>query len=200
MREAAAERAAIAHLRIADVAARTPRSPGTPCAAAPRSRRRDATVPAPISILPSFSRMPASPGMRAMSISTVGSLSRSFISGTRLWPPAISLPPPLLARSFASASSIDVARLYSNVVGSRPPSLARLDDAPQLFGPQHHVDVLHAELAERVDGCDDDARRRAERAGFADAFRAERIAPALASPWRRARSAGSRSRAASRSP
>ena len=32
--------------------------------------------------------------MRAMSMSAVGSLSRSFISGTRLWPPASSLPPP----------------------------------------------------------------------------------------------------------
>ena len=52
--------------------------------------------------------------MRAMSIRILGSLRRSFISGTRLWPPAMNLPSPLLARSFASASSSDVARLYSN--------------------------------------------------------------------------------------
>src|SRR5437773_5001382 len=71
------------------------------------------TVPAPISIFPSFSRMPERPGMRAMSINALGSLSRSFISGTRLWPPAMNFPAPLLARSFASASSSDVARLYS---------------------------------------------------------------------------------------
>ena len=50
-----------------------------------------------------------------------------------------------------------------------------LDDAPQLLGPQHHVDVLHAELAQRVDGRGDDARRRAERAGLADALGAERV-------------------------
>jgi hypothetical protein len=31
-------------------------------------------------------------GTRAMSMSTAGSLSRSFIVGTRLWPPAMSLP------------------------------------------------------------------------------------------------------------
>ena len=42
-------------------------------------------------------------------------------------------------------------------------------------GPQHHVDVLDAELAERVDGRVDDARRRAERAGLADALGAERV-------------------------
>ena len=107
--------------------------------------------------------------MRAMSISIFGSLRRSFISGTRLWPPAMNFPSPLLAASFASASSSDVARLYSNAVDITTACLP-LDDAPQLFRPQHHVDVFHAELAERIDGRVDDARRRAERAGFADAF------------------------------
>ena len=171
--QAAAERAAIADLRIADLrrglgdhrdrpAAATRMRPrrGGPCRRRSRSR-------------PSFSRMPDRPGMRAMSISVSGSLSRSFMSGTRLWPPAMSLPSPLAARSFASASSSDVARLYSNVVEIT--SRASLDDAPQFFGPEHHVDVLDAELAERVDRRGDDARRRAERAGFAHAFGAERI-------------------------
>ena len=50
-----------------------------------------------------------------------------------------------------------------------------VNDAPQLLGPQHHVDVLHAELAQRVNRRRDDAGRRAERAGFADTFRAERV-------------------------
>ena len=58
--------------------------------------------------------------MRLMSMSTCGSLRRSFISGTRLWPPAMNLPPPPAAFSFASASSSDVARAYSNVVGITP--------------------------------------------------------------------------------
>jgi hypothetical protein len=71
-------------------------------------------VPAPISIASSFALIPDRPGMRAMSINTCGSLRRSFISGTRLCPPAISLPLPLAAASLASASSSDVARLYSN--------------------------------------------------------------------------------------
>ena len=51
-----------------------------------------------------------------------------------------------------------------------------IDDPPQLLGPQHHVDVFHAERAQRVDRRRHDARRRSERAGFADALRAERIA------------------------
>ena len=49
-----------------------------------------------------------------MSISIFGSLSRSFINGTRLCPPAMSFPSPLAAPSLASASSSDVARVYSN--------------------------------------------------------------------------------------
>jgi hypothetical protein len=40
---------------------------------------------------------PGQAGMRAMSISVFGSLRRSFISGTRLWPPAMNFPSPLLA-------------------------------------------------------------------------------------------------------
>ncbi len=42
------------------------------------------------------------------------------MSGTRLWPPAMNLPSPLVAASFASASSSDVARLYSNGVEIMP--------------------------------------------------------------------------------
>src|SRR5881396_3433383 len=61
---------------------------------------------------------------------------------------------------------------------SRPASLPVMpvmNDTPQLFWPKHHVDVLHAELTERIDHGRDNARRRAERAGFAHAFRAQRV-------------------------
>ena len=75
------------------------------------------TVPAPISIASPFWRIPARSGIRAMSISSLGSLRRSFISGTRLWPPAMNFASPFAAPSFASASSSEVARLYSNAVG-----------------------------------------------------------------------------------
>ena len=110
VREAAAERAAIADLRIADLGRAPRRRTGHACRSSADVATSWCTVPAPISILPSFSRMPERPGMRAMSISVCGSLSRSFISGTRLWPPAMNLPSPLAAASFASASSSDVAR------------------------------------------------------------------------------------------
>ena len=48
--------------------------------------------------------------MRAMSMRSFGSASRNFISGTRLWPPAMSLPLPLADASLATASSSEVAR------------------------------------------------------------------------------------------
>ena len=81
--------------------------------------------------------MPAKSGMWATSIRTAGSLSRSFISGTRLCPPAMSFPAPPAAASFASASSSEVARSYSNAVGimrEAPGPSAAVDDAPQLLG------------------------------------------------------------------
>ena len=52
----------------------------------------------------------------AETISVFGSLKRSFINGTRLCPPAMNFPSPLVARSFAIASSSDAALLYSNAV------------------------------------------------------------------------------------
>ncbi|MNC95889.1 hypothetical protein D3C83_131140 [compost metagenome] len=66
-------------------------------------------VVAPIAMRPPASVMPDSPGILEMSTSLPGSLNRSFINGTRLCPPAISLPP-FEAPSFAIASSIEVAR------------------------------------------------------------------------------------------
>src|SRR5262245_29956646 len=56
--------------------------------------------------------------------------------------------------------------------GSR---LASVNDAPQFLGPQHHVDVLHAEPAQPVNRGGDDAGRRAQRARFTDTFGTEWI-------------------------
>src|SRR5262245_16849282 len=53
--------------------------------------------------------------------------------------------------------------------------LASLDDPPELLRTKHHVDVLHAELAQGVHSCRDEAWRRAEGAGLADALCAQRI-------------------------
>ena len=52
-----------------------------------------------------------------MSINRVGSLSLSFISGIRLWPPASSFARPPDAWSAASAASSDLARSYSKGAG-----------------------------------------------------------------------------------
>ena len=66
-------------------------------------------VVAPISMRPPASLMPESPGILEISTSVPGSLRRSFINGTRLCPPAITLPP-FDAASFAIASSTEDAR------------------------------------------------------------------------------------------
>src|SRR5919204_3926556 len=62
-----------------------------------------------------------SPGMRPMSTSSLGWASRSFISGSRLWPPA---------RIFASGSSSSptascrlVGAAYANLAGNIGPLL-----------------------------------------------------------------------------
>src|SRR5919204_6799332 len=62
-----------------------------------------------------------SPGMRPMSTSSLGWASRSFISGSRLWPPA---------RIFASGSSSSptascrlVGAAYANLAGNIPAPL-----------------------------------------------------------------------------
>ena len=44
----------------------------------------------------------------------------SLVPLMKLWPPAMNLPPSPASRNFASASSIEVARAYSNVVGITP--------------------------------------------------------------------------------
>ena len=131
------------------------------------------TVPAPISIVSPFLRMPDRPGMRAMSISVFGlaqpklhQRDQTVTAGDEL---ALAIASREASRARRPATWPGCTRMPSK---SRP---ASLDDAPQLFGPKHHVDVFHAELAERIDRRGDDARRRAERAGFAHAFRAQRV-------------------------
>jgi hypothetical protein len=119
VREAPAQRASIPDLRIADF--RRGIGDGRTFLAQQRGRSHVVMHRArPDLDLPSFSRMPDRPGILAMSISACGSLRRSFMSGTRLWPPAMSLAPPPAAFNFATASSSDVARAYSNAVGITP--------------------------------------------------------------------------------
>ena len=62
-------------------------------------------VMAPMRMTPPLSLMPRNSGMRLMSISVPGCAKRSFIIGSRLWPPANSLAssPKLESREMASA-------------------------------------------------------------------------------------------------
>src|SRR5439155_6194719 len=53
--------------------------------------------------------------------------------------------------------------------------LMLLDRAPQAFGRQRHLDMADAERLQRVDDGVGDRRRRADRAGLAAAFDAERV-------------------------
>ena len=99
VRERAAERAAVADLRVADLRGGVRR-----IGASAFTRSEPATsacrVVAPMASSSPSSRMPDSSGIRAMSISTAGWASRSFIIGSSEWPPASSL-----ASSPCSASS-----------------------------------------------------------------------------------------------
>src|SRR5262245_44518521 len=62
-----------------------------------------------------------------MSISSSGRARRSFMSGSRLWPPAISLPTEPWSPSRRTASSTDSARSYANdagITGATPSAMA----------------------------------------------------------------------------
>src|ERR1043166_2024976 len=120
-------------------------------------------------ISPSASRMYERSLMREISTSKGGCVSRSFIAGIRLWPPAR-----IFASSFwasrLSASSIVFARLYSNDAGIMiaPFGVRRLvaafksadksahskflcvDQFPNFFGSQRHVDVGHPVRRQRI--------------------------------------------------
>jgi ferredoxin len=65
-------------------------------------------VIAPITTVPPVSRMPRSSGMRLMSIRWAGCAKRSFIMGSRLWPPASSLASEPIWPSRATASPTDL--------------------------------------------------------------------------------------------
>ena len=80
-------------------------------------RRSTWRVIAPIRISPSCSRMKESSSSPLMSIRCSGLASRSFIIGSRLWPPAMMRASGPWRSSAAIAPSTLVARSYSNGAG-----------------------------------------------------------------------------------
>ena len=77
--------------------------------------------------------------------------SRSFSSGSRLWPPAMTLAPSSAAR--IAQRLVDAARpgCTRRPPGSCLASLRGLHGAPDLLGGERHVEMADAERAQRVD-------------------------------------------------
>ena len=172
VREAAAERAAIADLRVADRRRRPRPAPDT-C----RGAARDVAT--------SWWVVRGADLDRAVLLADAGQPgdARDVDERARLAQPQLHQRHQAVAAGDAacrspSAAAASRARRRATSRGcSRMrwrSRLASLDDAPQLFGPQHHVDVLHAELAQRVD------RRRRRCTASSRACRPRRR------PWRRA--------------
>ena len=99
-----------------------------------------------------------------------GARARSLPGGAQR-PPA--------ADSFTSASASGAlvrtrksSRDHTSRARGRP---VAVNDAPQLLGPQHHVEVPHPEPAQRVDRRGDDAGCRADGPRLADPLGPERI-------------------------
>src|ERR1019366_6043073 len=116
-------------------------------------------------------RMPSRPGTRLISTTCSGAARRSFMSGIRLMPPASTLALP--SDSSARASCKVVGEGYSNSWGIILASV--LNQVPNLFGSARHIDVPHAQVAERIHHRIDDGGRRSNGAGLAHAFHTQRI-------------------------
>ena len=115
-----------------------------------------------------------------MSTSTLGWARRSFISGSRLWPPARNLASspcwPMQADRLLGRLGPDVVECCGD--HGLPPWRSwrrRLDGGPHVLRAGGHRDVADAETGQRVDDGVDDGRGGADRAGLADALDAERV-------------------------
>ena len=179
MREAAADRAAVAHLAVADALGRRRQHAAL---LAHELRRRDRRVRRRARRSAARRRPPRSrpsPAIRPMSTSAAGSASRSFIIGRSEWPPASGRVSPFSASSPIASSRL-VGRLYSNSAGrcvymallSAP---RRLHRPPDALRRQRHVEVPDPERRERVHHRVHDRRGRRDRAGLARALDAERV-------------------------
>src|SRR5690348_9948744 len=138
-------------------------------------------VIAPITSVPPSSLMPARPEILRRSTRCLGWARRSFIAGSRLWPPAKSLASSLWRPSRSSASFIVPGVWYSNWAGymSVSPLLLRfggLDGLPDsLRRHRHRVDVVHSEARQGVHHRVDHRGRRGDGAGLSRAFHPQRV-------------------------
>src|SRR5262245_44031831 len=155
-------------------------------------------VMAPITMAPPSSLMPLRPGTLRRSMRCLGCARRSFIIGTRLWPPARSLASSPSRPRRPSASCTLVGAWYSNAAGyifgvsyfrfavgalprptvghenpltSASRGLERLPDA--LRRQRHLFDVVDAGRRERVDDGIDDGGGGGDRARLPGALHPE---------------------------
>src|SRR5256885_2594159 len=110
-------------------------------------------VSAPMTRAPPSSRMPVMPGTLRRSTTWAGVARRNFMSGTRLWLPAMSFASPPCCERRASASAMVFGAWYSNDAGYMVvSSLAarRADRFPDATGGERHVEVADAERRQRI--------------------------------------------------
>src|SRR5438034_2061241 len=111
---------------------------------------------APMTRVPPSSLTPLRPETFPMSMRCLGCARRSFMAGSRLWPPARSLASSLYWPRRSSASLTVEALWYSNWAGYMgvSPLLLRfggLEGRPDpLRRERHRFDVIHTEAGQRV--------------------------------------------------
>src|SRR5258705_11646771 len=130
---------------------------------------------------PPSSLIPERPETFRRSTRCLGWARRSFMAGSRLWPPASSLASSLWRPSRSSASLTVPGVWYSNWAGymsASPllPGFGGLGSLPDPLGRQRHgIDVVHAEPRQGVHHRVDHRGRRRDRARLARALDAERV-------------------------
>src|SRR5689334_6210261 len=135
-------------------------------------------VSAPMTSAPPSSRMPVRFGTLRRSMTCAGVARRNFISGTRLWLPAMTLASAPCCERRESASAMVFGEWYSNGAGYMlVTSLAarRTDRFPDATRRERHVEVLDAERREGIHHRVGHCRGRGDGSRLARSLDAERV-------------------------
>src|ERR687886_1914535 len=108
---------------------------------------------------PPFTAILRSSGILPMSTNIGGLARRIFINGSSEWPPARTLASSFDCKSLIASSSV-VGAAYSKSLGNMSiASRALVDRPPNLLGGVGHVEMVDAEMRQRIDHCIGDCRR-----------------------------------------
>src|SRR5947209_7324231 len=135
-------------------------------------------VIAPMTSAPPSSRMPVMPGTLRRSTTCAGVARRNFISGTRLWLPAMTLASAPCCERRASASAMVFGTWYSNGAGYMVVSSLAARSAhgfPEASRGERHVEVADAERRERIHHRVCDGGSRGDGSRLARSLDAERV-------------------------